>query len=170
MTLEKLQRLYRLSKTKPSNSSTCQNHTHVYGSIFHSIENWHAKQQISQQCPMPHRTRVHKQTHTFIFIRMWWEQIKCKKIFLFLFIESRKQYGCVVSYTLRIDPLFHVVRDQHFYMHYCVCSKQFSPIQFNSIPLFFVWRSVELRHLLILEWIFANDVNRLQFLICKLWL
>lgn len=83
-------------------------------------------------------TRTQTDTHIYIYTNVMGTNQVQKKIFLFLFIESRKQYGCVVSYTLRIDPLFHVVRDQHFYMHYCVCSKQFSPIQFNSIPLFFV--------------------------------
>lgn len=49
--------------------------------LFYSIESEHAKQQISQQCPMSNRTRVH--THT-----MGTNQVQ-RNTFLFLFIESK---------------------------------------------------------------------------------
>lgn len=60
-----------------------------------------------------------------------------QKIFLFLFIESKREKKKKYLYTLRMDPLFYFVRDDIVYMHYCVCSKQFAQSQYHFFLLLF---------------------------------
>lgn len=76
----------QLSKAKPSNSKhTPQKHM----DLFHSIESGHAKQHISQQCPMSNRARVYtyicKHTHTHDIYLNDGNKSSAKDIFVFVY-------------------------------------------------------------------------------------
>lgn len=87
---------------------------------------------------MSYRTRVHTYTQTFASFECDGNKSSANNFCFCLLRAENNMELYIHSHTLRIDPLFDFVRDRHFYMHYCVCSKQFSRIQFNSIPFRFV--------------------------------